>query len=198
MEMKCVLHERPSVATLLARMGRLPTLQMPHATVHSSLVADAWLAWHSMPSTSGESDQQMSSQVRQPTEIHDMVSTDGAVVHNDIPGPQSNGIPLCCCQLRWLNRDKKGLEEAMHTFFTSNRFLSSDPVSPGTVFKVLAGAVDADGASGMSTSAMICERGWSQRWEVIPSRGCLRGRGKYSRAGSKADERSGLISRGVL
>ena len=21
---------------------------MPHATVHSSLVADAWLAWHSM------------------------------------------------------------------------------------------------------------------------------------------------------
>lgn len=25
------------------------TLQMPHATVHSSLVADAWLAWHSMP-----------------------------------------------------------------------------------------------------------------------------------------------------
>jgi hypothetical protein len=25
------------------------TLQMPHATVHSSLVAEAWLAWHSMP-----------------------------------------------------------------------------------------------------------------------------------------------------
>jgi hypothetical protein len=24
------------------------TLQMPQATVHSSLVADAWLAWHSM------------------------------------------------------------------------------------------------------------------------------------------------------
>lgn len=25
------------------------TLQTPHATVHSSEVADAWLAWHSMP-----------------------------------------------------------------------------------------------------------------------------------------------------
>jgi len=25
------------------------TLQIPQATVHSSLVADAWLAWHSMP-----------------------------------------------------------------------------------------------------------------------------------------------------
>jgi hypothetical protein len=24
------------------------TLQMPQATVHSSLVAEAWLAWHSM------------------------------------------------------------------------------------------------------------------------------------------------------
>lgn len=24
------------------------TLQMPHATVHSSLVAEAWFAWHSM------------------------------------------------------------------------------------------------------------------------------------------------------
>ena len=27
----------------------LLTLHTPHATVHSSLVADAWLAWHSMP-----------------------------------------------------------------------------------------------------------------------------------------------------
>lgn len=27
----------------------VPTLHTPHATVHSSLVADAWLAWHSIP-----------------------------------------------------------------------------------------------------------------------------------------------------
>jgi hypothetical protein len=26
------------------------TLQIPHATVHSSLVAEAWFAWHSIPS----------------------------------------------------------------------------------------------------------------------------------------------------
>lgn len=25
------------------------TLQTPHATVHSSLVAEAWFAWHSIP-----------------------------------------------------------------------------------------------------------------------------------------------------
>lgn len=29
--------------------GEGPTLQIPQATVHSSLVADAWFAWHSMP-----------------------------------------------------------------------------------------------------------------------------------------------------
>ncbi len=28
------------------------TLQIPQATVHSSLVAEAWLAWHSMPAVS--------------------------------------------------------------------------------------------------------------------------------------------------
>lgn len=27
------------------------TLQTPHATVHSSDVAEAWLAWHSIPKT---------------------------------------------------------------------------------------------------------------------------------------------------
>jgi hypothetical protein len=28
------------------------------------------------------------------TEIHDVVSADGAVVYNNVPGPESNGIPL--------------------------------------------------------------------------------------------------------
>ena len=28
-------------------------LQTPHATVHSSVVADCWLAWHSMPGAKG-------------------------------------------------------------------------------------------------------------------------------------------------
>lgn len=34
--------------TFNARVNEL-TLQTPHATVHSSLVADAWFAWHSIP-----------------------------------------------------------------------------------------------------------------------------------------------------
>ena len=33
----------------------LLTLQMPQATVHSSLVAEAWLAWHSIPTTTAVS-----------------------------------------------------------------------------------------------------------------------------------------------
>ena len=27
-------------------------------------------------------------------QIHDMVSTNGAIINDDVPGPQSNGIPL--------------------------------------------------------------------------------------------------------
>ena len=27
-------------------------------------------------------------------EVHDVVATDGAVVHHDVPGPQSHGVPL--------------------------------------------------------------------------------------------------------
>jgi hypothetical protein len=45
--------EVEGVLRVLAMVFVLPscskrTLQMPQATVHSSLVADAWLAWHSM------------------------------------------------------------------------------------------------------------------------------------------------------
>ncbi len=32
----------------LKRPKGFPTLQIPQATVHSSLVAEAWFAWHSM------------------------------------------------------------------------------------------------------------------------------------------------------
>ena len=27
-------------------------------------------------------------------EVHDVVATDGAVVHHDVPGPQSHSVPL--------------------------------------------------------------------------------------------------------
>lgn len=35
------------------------TLQTPQATVHSSEVAEAWLAWHSIPDVGRETCQQM-------------------------------------------------------------------------------------------------------------------------------------------
>jgi hypothetical protein len=36
------------VSHVLGLVRHAPTLQMPQATVHSSLVAEAWFAWHSM------------------------------------------------------------------------------------------------------------------------------------------------------
>jgi hypothetical protein len=40
---------QPMLATMRSSScGQRLTLQIPHATVHSSLVAEAWLAWHSM------------------------------------------------------------------------------------------------------------------------------------------------------
>jgi hypothetical protein len=35
--------------SLVCSWAKLLTLQIPQATVHSSLVAEAWFAWHSMP-----------------------------------------------------------------------------------------------------------------------------------------------------
>jgi N-acetyl-beta-hexosaminidase len=29
-----------------------------------------------------------------PTQVHDVVSANGAVVYNNVPGPKGNGIPL--------------------------------------------------------------------------------------------------------
>jgi hypothetical protein len=57
-DLSCLEPSRDAVEVegvlLLISLAREPrscrerTLQMPQATVHSSLVADAWLAWHSM------------------------------------------------------------------------------------------------------------------------------------------------------
>lgn len=43
------VEEKASACATGTDVARL-TLQIPHATVHSSLVAEAWLAWHSIPS----------------------------------------------------------------------------------------------------------------------------------------------------
>lgn len=80
------------------REGRERTLQMPQATVHSSLVADAWLAWHSIPAmmTFGQYARSLAPEPREVarTEIHNMVAADRAIVDDDVPCPQSDGIPL--------------------------------------------------------------------------------------------------------
>jgi hypothetical protein len=44
-EVKGVLSD---VSHALGTARHVLTLQMPQATVHSSLVAEAWFAWHSM------------------------------------------------------------------------------------------------------------------------------------------------------
>ena len=64
---------------------RMLTLQMPHAALHSSLVAETWFAWQSMPASmivSGEVYDIRVGRVR--TEIHDVVPADSAVLDNDV------------------------------------------------------------------------------------------------------------------
>ena len=85
--------------------------QTHHATVHSSLVAEAWCAWHSMPArrrrglvkirpTHGCFQQHMQRDTLahtaterhglQLTEIHDVIAANSAIVYNDVPCPQRN------------------------------------------------------------------------------------------------------------
>lgn len=79
-----------------------------------------------------------------------MISTDGTVVYNDIPGPQCHRIPLT---LPSASTNQELNDGTQPTFFTSNRFLSSDPASGVPVLEdfevafILAGAVEPDGAS---------------------------------------------------
>ncbi len=74
------------------------TLQIPQATVHSSDVAEAWLAWHSIPAKSISK----TVHIAMPkttgiwlTEIHDVVAADGAVIHDNVPSPEGHRVPLC-------------------------------------------------------------------------------------------------------
>ena len=55
---------------------------MPHAALQSSLVADTWLAWHSMPAD--ESVHELVGYSEPRTEIHDVVPADGAVIYDDV------------------------------------------------------------------------------------------------------------------
>lgn len=99
------------------------------------------------------------------TEVHDMVSADRTVVDDDVPSPQGHGIPLSPSSAPSIST--RLLVWRPHpTFLTSKRFLSSDaPPSVAAAFKgfgglfVVAGAVELDGASVMSTSAMAVPDG---------------------------------------
>lgn len=76
------------------------TLQIPQATVHSSLVDEPWLAWHSMPVVVIMLVLMLLHRRRwflqccRRTQVHDVVSANGAVINDDIPSPEGNGIPL--------------------------------------------------------------------------------------------------------
>lgn len=98
----------------LINLDETRTLQTPQATVHSSDVAEAWLAWHSIPEETHTSVLQpprppnhtaemrcMTISVCELTEIHDVVPTNSAVVYDDVPGPECNSIPLEKNNDRW-------------------------------------------------------------------------------------------------
>lgn len=86
------------------------------------------------------------------TQIHDVVSANGTVVDDNVPGPQSYSVPLDSIRLLSLF-----VLEGGTTFLTSNLFLPSGPVSAPD-FADLTTLFDFAGAegpaSGMSTSAM--------------------------------------------
>ena len=64
---------------------RMLTLQMPHAALHSSLVAETWFAWQSMPASMIVSGKVYDIRVgRVRTEIHDVVPADSAVLDDDV------------------------------------------------------------------------------------------------------------------
>lgn len=86
------------------------------------------------------------------TQIHDVVSANGTVVDDNVPGPQSYSVPLDSIRFLPLLGPDGGI-----TFLTSNLFLPSGPVSAPD-FADLTTLLDFAGtegpASGMSTSAM--------------------------------------------
>lgn len=85
-----------------------------------------------------------------------MVSAYGAVVDNNVPGPQSNSVPLDTISYLPLFNPEGGI-----TFLTSNLFFPSMPVSAPD-FADLITPFDFAGtegpASGISTSAMATSK----------------------------------------
>ena len=92
-------------------------------------------------------------------EIHDVVSADGAVVDDNVPRPERNGVPLEHRQ-RAAERPRPGCQSL--TFLTSNRFFPSfaSPSAAAPFFVVASAEAGAEvGASVISTSAMVAPVG---------------------------------------
>lgn len=114
------------------------------------------------------------------TKIHDMVSADRAVIHHDVPRPQSYCVPLNC-QSATLSPVTMRSNMIERTFFTSNLFLASELLSAaGPDLEDLTSSLAlslawADGPkSGMSTSSMVSKkrvvdkrRAWVESGKVI-------------------------------
>jgi hypothetical protein len=93
------------------------------------------------------------------TQVHDVITADGAVIDDDIPGPESNSVPLYgrCNQLSTvfdLRKSEKSAGKAMLTFLTSKRFFPSEP-SPAAFFEDFTALSFAELASCISTSAIL-------------------------------------------
>lgn len=97
-------------------------------------------------------------------EVHDVVAANSAVVDNNVPGPESDGVPL-----RSVNTQPILPEPQVPplTFLTSKRFLSPLSVLAPALATFVLGA----GASAMSTSAMAAVE-W--RWGLRGDDGAVR------------------------
>jgi hypothetical protein len=88
------------------------------------------------------------------TQVHDVVTADGTVVDNDIPGPESDSVPLRQTYQSLLLRSNQTRNS---TFLTSKRFFPESAAVSALEVLVLGGA------SVISTSAMltykVCGRG---------------------------------------
>jgi hypothetical protein len=92
------------------------------------------------------------------TQLHDVIAANGAVVDNDVPRPEGDGIPLPN-MLAFFRFTSASLLRGVLTFLTSNfGFLLSTAVSAFVVVSLV--SLTTGGASCMSTSAIVMIRGF--------------------------------------
>jgi hypothetical protein len=116
-----------------------------------------------------------------------VIAADGAVVYDDIPCPERDGIPLHSVSVRTMVHPS-----ATPTFLTSKRFLS--PVS--ALAPALATFALGAGASFMSTSAMaaveaglVREAGCGELWAAVFAGVKVRGAPKVVRKAWRVQRR---------